>query len=292
MLLAFAGAYFSFGLSRRFAGLRGLETSDSEGALSEDASRAVLDAKIAGLIETALVVGVVGELLAPAATLVLILELTILTFTAALVYLTAIYTAAALRHHTERSIRENRAANQAGSLAVVEAVRTLRESSEATGRLIVAEVATLRGAVEDVDNRRRARESELAEAAATQAERDRLAVRPELDARLEIVGGPLHSVLLSIVNSGMDAFNLTVRIDGRRSPNPAIPIGRIGHEETKRINLGDVGVFPWDSVVNVIVHCSAFDVAGRPLEKSWTFRYLRSTGLFGVTTGWSIRRAD
>jgi hypothetical protein len=290
VLLAVFGTFFTVGSRLRFQGLRRLERADAEGAFDRDAAKAILDLRIVILIEGGLVASAIGALSVPPEFLVLLSEVLILVFTAALVYLTAVYASASLSYNTDRMIAENRTTAVAGSAAIVEALRIVKESNEAGGRLIAAEIATLRGDVHDAEERRRSRERELAEAAAAQAERDRLAVRPNLDANLEIIGGPLHNVMLAIANSGMDAFNLTIRVEGRSAPNPALPIGRIGQGETKRLNLGDVGKFPWDHIVPIVVRCSAFDVAGRPLQYTWRFQYLRSTGLFGVTTSWNIQR--
>jgi hypothetical protein len=289
-LLAVSGTFFALGSRLRLHGLRRLERADAEGAFDRDAAKAILDLRIVILIEGALFASAIGALSVPPEFLVLLAEVLILVFTAALVYLTAVYASASLSYNTDRMIAESRTTAVAGSAAIVEALRTAKESNEVSGRLIASEIATLRGDVRDAEDRRRNRERELAEAAAARAEQDRLAVRPNLDAHLEIVGGPLHNVMLTIANSGMDAFNLTVQVEGRFTPNPALSIGRIGHGETKRFNLGDVGKFPRDRAVPVVVHCSAFDVAGRPLQYTWRFQYLRSTGPFGVTTSWNIQR--
>lgn len=290
LILAISNFLFILGAKRRMDGLHRLGRTDPGGAFESDAGRALLDLRIVVLIEAALTVATLGGFVIPPEYVVLLAELIVLTFTAALVYLTAVYASESLGANVDRLISENRSSQVSGSSAIVEALRTVKESNEAGSRLIASEISSLRGDVADAEERRRRREQELVAAATARAETERLAVRPNLDGRLDIVGGPLHNVMLSIGNSGLDAFNLTVRIDGRSPPNPAIPIGRVGRGETKLLNLGDVGVFPRDREVPVVAHCSAFDVAGRPLEYTWRFQYLRSTGLFGVTTSWKIRK--
>ncbi len=292
VLLAISVAFFVVGSRLRLRGLHQLEQSDSEGAFDQDAAKGILDLRIVILIEAAVVGSTVGALAVPFEYLTLLVEVVVLTFTAALVYLTAVYASASLSSNTSRMIAEHRTTSVSSSAAIVEAIRTVKESNEAGSRLVASEVASLRGDARDAEERRRVRERELSESARALAEQERLAVRPNLDGRLEIVGGPLHNVMLTIANSGMDAFNLTVRIEGRFSPNQAIPIGRIGRGQSIRLSLGDVGKFPWDRVVPVVVRCSGFDVAGRPAEYIWQFEYLRSTGLFGVTTSWNIRRVS
>lgn len=288
-LLAVSGGFFTSGSRLRLQEVRP-KSADAEGALEGVAIKAILDTRILILIEIVLFALAIGALSVPPGYIVLLVEVLILLLSAALVYLTAVYASEYLRYDTDRMISEYRTASASGSITIVEALRTVRESNEAIGRLVVSEIATLRADFLDTEEQRNRRNQELTDAAQAQAEQDRLAVRPNLDASLEIVGGPLHAVMLTINNSGMDAFNLVIRVEGRSAPNPSIPIGRIGKGETKRLSLGDVGKFPRDREALVVVHCSAFDVAGRPILYTWRFQYLRSTGPFGVTKSGSIKK--
>jgi len=292
LILAVAYGMFLRAARSRRTGILRLRGADSEGSFVAETGRAILDLNILILLETALAASTSGVLLVPFGSLLTLAEILVLLFTAALVYLTAIYAATALSFHTDRSIRENLSAQVEASSAIVEAIRTLKDSTEVGSRLVASEVTALTGELKDAESRRQTRERELALEAETREREQREAVRPKLDAKLEIVGGPLHSVLLSVTNTGMDAFNLTIRVSGRLTPNPVIPVGRIGRDETKKFNLGDVGGFPKDQKTPVTVRCSAFDVAGRPLEFNWIFLYLRMTGTLGVTTGWEIQKSS
>jgi len=176
-----------------------------------------------------------------------------------------------------------------------EALRELARSVGLLAEATSAQNEVVRGAIDRVEGilvETKGASERNAEAVRRSEERAVLAaaeevrrLRPRVAVRLRVQGTLIHHVWLDLYDGTSPAVGVVAEVTGGKA-RLSISLGNLGSRVPRQQDLEDIKFFPYSGEIRINLQYS--DTAGRPYRGSVSFRFSRSEGLFGVTSGWEF----